>query len=85
MGDDNHGAAFFGQLTHNAQDFADQFGIKCRSRLVKQQDVRLHGERAGNGCTLLLAAGKVCGIIRQTIAKADLLEHFSCRIHDLVL
>ena len=53
----DHGHAFFGEGLHHLQHFADQFRVQSRSRFVEQHDVRFHGQGAGNGHTLLLAAG----------------------------
>jgi len=55
----DHGFPLFRQLLHNTQHFAHQFRVKRRRRFIKQQYVGLHRQRAGNGNTLLLAAGEV--------------------------
>ena len=44
MGHTDHRHAFFGQLDHRIEHFFDHFGIKCRSRLVKQHNPRLHAQ-----------------------------------------
>ena len=54
--DNDHGHAITGKAEHNVQHFAHQFGVECRCRLVEEHDLRLHGQRAGDGHTLLLTA-----------------------------
>ncbi len=56
MGDDDHGHAVIGQIPHNVQHFADQLGIECGGRLIKEQCLRLHSQGPGDGHTLLLTA-----------------------------
>jgi hypothetical protein len=58
VGDDQHGHPAFGEVAHHGEDFADQFGIECGSRLVEQHDFGPHGEGAGDRHALLLAAGQ---------------------------
>ena len=43
---------------HGLQHLADQLRIERRCHLVEQHDARAHGERAGDGRALLLAAGQ---------------------------
>ena len=59
VGDDHHGHAFLGQGPHDAGDLTDQFGIERRGGLVEEHDRRVHGQSAGDGDTLLLAAGEL--------------------------
>ena len=58
VGDTYHRHAFLRELDHNVEHFADHFRIERGRRFVEQHDVGLHGEGAGNGDALLLAAGK---------------------------
>ena len=58
VGDDNHRHVFVGELFDCAQDFARQFRVEGTRRFVEEHDVRVHGQGAGDGHTLLLAAGK---------------------------
>ena len=46
-------------LRMTPKNVADQFGIQRRGRLVEQDRLRLHRERAGNRDALLLSAGYV--------------------------
>lgn len=57
MRHDDHRHAFTGEFEHDVEHLAHQFGVERGGRLVEQHDLRLHGERAGDGHTLLLAAG----------------------------
>ena len=57
MGDDNLGDAGFSQLADDANDLGGDFRVERRGRLIEQQNLRLHHERAGDRHTLLLAAG----------------------------
>ena len=59
MGDDDHGHAVARQIAHDFQHFVDHFRVQGRGRLVEEHDLGPHGERAGNGDALLLAAGKI--------------------------
>jgi hypothetical protein len=43
-------------------DFVPELGVEIGERLVEQQDVRLHGQRAGERDALLLAAGELARI-----------------------
>jgi hypothetical protein len=47
--------------------FQPQQRVEVRQRLVHQDDVRLHGERAGDGDALALAAGQLAGIALQQL------------------
>ncbi|MGY4280939.1 hypothetical protein ACVWXO_000159 [Bradyrhizobium sp. LM2.7] len=56
MGDDDHGHAIIGELAHHAEDVADELGIERRGRLVEQDRLGLHRQRACDRDALLLAA-----------------------------
>ena len=45
--------------------------VEIAGRLVGDQDARLRRQRAGDRHALLLAAGKLAGIVRDAVAKAD--------------
>ena len=49
--------------------------VEIAGRLVGDEDRRRRGQRAGNRDALLLAAGKLGGIVRQALAEPDLAEH----------
>ena len=46
-------------------------GIEIAGRLVREHQRGARGERAGDGDALLLTAGKLGGIMRKAVAKAD--------------
>ncbi|MNN94578.1 hypothetical protein D3C81_2132290 [compost metagenome] len=57
VGDHHHGHALGGKPLHYIQHLADHFRVKSRSGFVKQEHIRLHSQRTGNGNPLLLSAG----------------------------
>ena len=58
MGHHDHGAAFLGQALDHLQNFAHQLRVQRRRGFIEQHHLRLHGQGAGDGDTLLLAAGE---------------------------
>ena len=54
--DHDHGQTFLSQLAHHAQHFFAQFGVERAGRLVEEHHLRFHGQGAGDGDALLLAA-----------------------------
>ena len=56
VGDHQHGDAGVGQPLHQLQHLADHLRVKGGGGLVEQDDIRVHGQSAGNGNALLLAA-----------------------------
>jgi hypothetical protein len=56
VGDYDHGHAVSCKAAHDLQHFPHQFGIEGGGRFVEEHEMRFHGERAGDGDTLLLAA-----------------------------
>lgn len=70
MGDHHQRSAGTGELFNHIQHFANQFRIQRRGGFIKQHHARAQRQRAGNGNTLLLAAGEVTrpgiGFIAQT-------------------
>ena len=54
--DDEHGHALVGKTLHDGEDLADHLGVERARRFVEQEDLRIHGQRAGDGHALLLAA-----------------------------
>ena len=51
------------EFDHHVEHFVDHFRVECGGGLVEQHDLGAHGERAGDGHTLLLAAGELGGIL----------------------
>ena len=70
VGHHQHGHAFLREGGHNVQHLADHLRIQCRGRLIKEQHLRVHRQRTGNGHSLLLSAGQLPGpgldILRHT-------------------
>ena len=48
------------------QDLLDHFRVQSGGGLVKEHDLRLHGQSADDGDTLLLAAGEHVGAVSYT-------------------
>ena len=74
MGDDDHRALFGGQLTDDAEHLLRELRVKRAGRLVKAENFRIHGQRAGDGDALTLPAGKIAGIRARLIREADLFQ-----------
>ena len=64
---DNHGGVLVRERTDNAQDLARQLRVERGGGLVKAEDVRLERERPRNGHALLLAAGKLVGVVARCV------------------
>ena len=58
VGGHDDGAALRMQLAQQPQELAAAAGVKAGNGLVEHEDVRLHGEHAGEGNAPLLAAGE---------------------------
>ena len=61
VGNDRHRHAGGGQILHDLENLADEFGIKRGRGLVEEHDLRIHRQRAGNRHTLLLAPESSAG------------------------
>ena len=59
--------------------------IQCAQRFVQKQDLRTVHQRAGNGHTLLLAAGQLVDAAAVEALQADHLQHFGDTLPYLVL
>ena len=85
VGDDGHGHAVFGQILDDVQYFADHFRVQCRCRFIEEHELRLHGQGAGNGHTLLLTAGQSFGIGVFLIGQADFFQELDSRLRRFIL
>ena len=74
MGHDDHGHLLLRQFPDDLQDFPRQLRIQRGSRLVKEQDLRVHCQCPGNGNTLLLSAGQLVGIGVCLVRQAHLFQ-----------
>ena len=72
VGDHDHRRALEGELLHDVQHLAHQFGIERRRHLVEQHQLGLHRHGAGDGDTLLLAARQLARKARREVGEADL-------------
>src|ERR1700689_4126210 len=79
----DHGHAVAGELSHHSQHVADQFGVERRRRLVEQDRSRLHRQRARDGDTLLLAAGKLRRVGVGLVGKTDLRQKSAAALERL--
>ena len=59
MGHHHHGHAALGEVGHQRQDALDELRVEGGGGLIEEHHLRLHGQGAGNGDALLLAAGEV--------------------------
>jgi hypothetical protein len=59
----DHRHAVLCQPPHGVQHLADHLRVERRGWLVEQHQLRLHGQRPGDGNALLLAAGELAGIL----------------------
>jgi hypothetical protein len=62
---------------HHAQHFAHQFGVERAGDLVAQHHAGLHGQRAGDGHALLLAAGQLVGPGVELLGQAHALQQLA--------
>ncbi|MNV54332.1 hypothetical protein D3C71_1465220 [compost metagenome] len=85
MRDKQHGVAFLGRRLDRIEHFADQLRIERRGRLVEQQDLRIHGQSAGDRHTLLLAAGQLLRIMMNPIRQPDSGQVGGCDLLRLLL
>ena len=76
VGDHQHGHALLSQPLHNSQHLAHHFRIQGRGGFVKQQHLRIHGQGAGDGHTLLLTAGNLPGLGVNVGSHAHLFQVF---------
>ena len=74
MGDEDHGVALFVQLLKHPQHLPAGMGVQRARRLVGQDDRRVAGQGAGDGHTLLLAAGELVGLVPELAAQAHPLQ-----------
>src|SRR3989449_4577754 len=78
--DAHHRHALAGERGHDVEHLVDHLRVERGGRLVEQHDLRLHGERAGDGHALLLTAREVGGIGVRFLAQPDPLEQRARRL-----
>lgn len=82
VGDDQHRHVLGGQLLHDGIDFVDELRIERRCRLVEEHHLRLHGQRARNRDTLLLAAGQPRWIGVDLVGEPHLGQGVPSPVHE---
>ena len=68
-------------VADEAEDGLGALRVERAGGLVAEEDLRLRGERAGDGHALLLAAGELRGIVFQLVAEAHELKQLGCALH----
>ena len=71
VGHDEHGHAFLSQLADDAEHFAHHGGVEGRRGFVEENNLRLHGQAAGDCYALLLTAGEAGRVDVGLFCKAD--------------
>ena len=77
MGDNDHRGLAVSKITQDLQHLAGQLRVKGAGGLIKAEDIRVKRQRAGNGHTLLLAAGELMRVVAGPLRKAHLRQQFS--------
>ena len=62
MGDHQHGQTLRGQVPHDGEHLPHHLRVQGGGGLVKEEDLRVHGQGPGDGHPLLLAAGELPGL-----------------------
>src|SRR5665648_219324 len=84
VGHDDHGHAVDGELLHHVKHFADELGVERRCRLVEEHELRLHGQRPGDGHALLLSPGQLPWITLKLVAQAHAAQQILCLVLGLL-
>ncbi|MDR6759129.1 hypothetical protein J2Y48_004445 [Mycoplana sp. BE70] len=74
VGGKDHRHSIPRQVAHDVQHFGHQLRVKCRGDFIEKQRLRLHGNGADDGDTLLLAAGKLIGVVLRPVSEIDALQ-----------
>jgi hypothetical protein len=75
MRDDDHRHAAFGKVAHHVQHVGNQFGVERAGRLVEQDQLGPHRQRACDRHALLLAARKLARIGVDLLGQPDAFQH----------
>ena len=77
MRDDHYGHALcLANILQQLQHFLAGLVIERTGRLITQQQLRLFGNRAGDGYTLLFAAGQLRWEVPHALPQPDLVQGF---------
>ena len=68
---------------HRVEHLADQLRVERGGRFVEEHELRVHGQRAGDGDALLLAAGELRRVGVDLVRQADLLEERAAHVFGL--
>ena len=68
-----------GEADHDVEDLVDHLRVERRGRLVEEHHLRVHGQRAGDGDALLLAAGELGRVLVGLVGDADPVEQLAGR------
>ncbi len=74
VGHEDHRPALVGERLDDPHHLLLELGVERGSRLIEQQRLRLHAERAGDGGALLLPARKLRRPVPGLVADPDLVE-----------
>ena len=78
MGDQNHGGALFAiEGEQEVEDGVASSAIEIAGGFVGEEDRRVQCEGAGEGDALLLAAGKLDGVVVEAAVESDAGEQFA--------
>ena len=74
VGYHDHGLTGFIQALENFHDVLARFGVEVTRRLVGQDQLRVGDQSTGASDSLLLAAGKLRGVMLQSVLQPDATE-----------
>ena len=69
--DDHHGHAVLRKGANDGKHLTDHGRVERGSRLIEEQDLRFHGNGAGDRHTLFLPAGQLIRIVLRLVPKSD--------------
>ena len=73
--EEQRGAVFAAGLADESERFAGVFVVEVAGGLVGEHELGVVRERAGDGDALLLAGGKLAGIMSQPVAEPNAGQH----------
>lgn len=76
--DQHAGQAIVDQFADDVEHFPHRFWIERGRHFIEQDQFRFHGQRAGNGYALLLAARELSGVCARLVCQAHFLEQRMC-------
>ena len=85
VGDHQHGGSQIVDLLQQRHDFKGALRVQIAGRLVGDDGGRIVHQRAGNGKSLLLAAGHLIGMAVHLAFQTDQLQHVGNPLFDLGL